>query len=633
MRIGPALAFCGAMALASWTARAQVAPSLDLRGFRPPTHPESSLFLEPTSTPGPGAFNVGAWGSYAYRLFTLRDQDGSVVLEPVQHQVSLDYVASIGLGERVSLGLSLPTVLYQTGDDAEDRGLIRLPATALGDVGFRAKATLLPGGELGGFGLAAIAHATAPTGNQNAFVGEGVSTGGLDLLAELRLIALAVRASAGARIRGEEELFQGEAFGHVLPWAFGITLRPQAFGLDDRGRWDWTLESRGAIALTPRFAAGTQSPVSLALSGRYSLGGDVSLIGGVEAPLNDAVGNPSVRVILGIGWAPRFYDADGDGVADADDECPELAEDLDGFEDHDGCPDFDNDDDGVPDDEDRCPREREDEDDFEDDDGCIDPDNDKDGIPDEKDSCPDEPGPAPDGCPPRDEDGDGLLGPADRCPEVAEDGDGIQDDDGCPETDADGDDVPDLEDACPLVAGPPRSDPRLHGCPSPDRDGDGFDDAEDRCPDQPESFDGVDDGDGCPEATPGEPLVRFDDASASLRLRVAPTFVVDQNSVELTPESMPTLRAIAQLLNAHPERVPLVAVRPAGAPAGAAQQALSKSFAIVHAVRRLTHRDGAAESVSFRAVRHVAEPSSGVGVMVLGASPAAEPAPAGGEAR
>jgi hypothetical protein len=40
--------------------------------------------------------------------------------------------------------------------------------------------------------------------------------------------------------------------------------------------------------------------------------------------------------------------------------CPDLAEDVDSFEDGDGCPDLDNDQDGVPDERDKCPSEPED---------------------------------------------------------------------------------------------------------------------------------------------------------------------------------------------------------------------------------------------------------------------------------
>jgi outer membrane protein OmpA-like peptidoglycan-associated protein len=82
-------------------------------------------------------------------------------------------------------------------------------------------------------------------------------------------------------------------------------------------------------------------------------------------------------------------DTDGDGVADSKDVCPYIAEDIDGFDDADGCPDFDNDGDGISDANDACPSIGEDKDGFEDDDGCPEEDNDKDGIPDKQDKCPD----------------------------------------------------------------------------------------------------------------------------------------------------------------------------------------------------------------------------------------------------
>jgi len=84
-------------------------------------------------------------------------------------------------------------------------------------------------------------------------------------------------------------------------------------------------------------------------------------------------------------------DRDGDGIPDELDQCPDVPEDKDGFEDQDGCPDFDNDKDGIYDAQDQCPRDPEDRDGFQDLDGCPDPDNDKDGIPDVSDKCPNQP--------------------------------------------------------------------------------------------------------------------------------------------------------------------------------------------------------------------------------------------------
>lgn len=68
--------------------------------------------------------------------------------------------------------------------------------------------------------------------------------------------------------------------------------------------------------------------------------------------------------------------------------------------------------------------------------------------------------------------------------------------------DRDGDRVADVEDYCPDVFGvPPR------GCPQvclDDNDADGLANPEDRCPEQPETRNGFEDGDGCPDEVPPE---------------------------------------------------------------------------------------------------------------------------------
>ncbi|MEJ7596800.1 MAG: outer membrane beta-barrel protein [Kofleriaceae bacterium] len=56
----------------------------------------------------------------------------------------------------------------------------------------------------------------------------------------------------------------------------------------------------------------------------------------------------------------RHEDPDNDGIAGAADRCPLEAEDIDSFEDTDGCSDRDNDQDGVPDAADSCVAEPED---------------------------------------------------------------------------------------------------------------------------------------------------------------------------------------------------------------------------------------------------------------------------------
>jgi outer membrane protein OmpA-like peptidoglycan-associated protein len=167
---------------------------------------------------------------------------------------------------------------------------------------------------------------------------------------------------------------------------------------------------------------------------------------------------PTYGVQLTFGWSGLIKqpDSDKDGIIDKKDKCPEQAEDKDGYLDDDGCPDPDNDGDfiadvndscpnekatcsgclpkivdtdkdGLLDDKDKCPQQPEDIDGFQDDDGCPDPDNDGDGI------------------------GDAL----DKCPNQAEDVDGYEDMDGCPDPDNDADGIPDIKDQCPNKKGIP----------------------------------------------------------------------------------------------------------------------------------------------------------------------------------
>ncbi|MFC1611149.1 OmpA family protein [Myxococcota bacterium] len=178
-------------------------------------------------------------------------------------------------------------------------------------------------------------------------------------------------------------------------------------------------------------------------------------------------------------------DRDGDGILDVDDQCPDEPEDVDTWQDEDGCPDPDNDADTVLDVADKCPLQAGDPAN----DGCPIDDRDGDGIPDATDQCPDIPEDLDghedeDGCPDEenlDSDGDGILDNVDKCPTEPEDIDQFEDEDGCPDPDNDQDTVLDVVDGCPLQPGPPEN----NGCPVQDRDGDGINDDVDQCPDVP----------------------------------------------------------------------------------------------------------------------------------------------------
>src|SRR5450432_701971 len=138
----------------------------------------------------------------------------------------MDYALGIGVGDRLAFGLSLPTVVYQAGTGNLLIGG-DLPHAALGDPRLDLKATLLPGGEMGGLSVAALGAVTLPADNGRSYLSEQAATGEVRVLGELRLIAVAVRATAGVKVRGAEQTFAGRDFGHELPWGLGRSLRPQ----------------------------------------------------------------------------------------------------------------------------------------------------------------------------------------------------------------------------------------------------------------------------------------------------------------------------------------------------------------------------------------------------------------------
>lgn len=365
-------------------------PSLNLRNYNPSTDPGAGLYNEPVSTPEHGDTNLGLSLSYAYSPVWLRDVNSHEEFRVIRHQLTGDLIAGIGAFGRMSFGVDLPVVIEQTGDKPNERtsaelGPTDLPARAFGDVAFTAKVVLVrpTAGKLGGFALAFHDRFTVPTGDRGSFLGEGHITNTSRFLAEIRFLVLALHLAGGVKLRAESERYLcwnvpitpedkcKQIFQHELPFSFGLSFRPQALDIDPRGRWTFFLEGQGHQPLYPTapFKRNTlMNALELGAGARYQFG-DAYLMGGLSwGPYG--VGTAQVRAMLTLGYAPRVKDEDGDGIPDEDDQCPALAEDKDGFEDQDGCPDGDNDNDGVPDSDDQCPTQKEDEDGIDDDDGC-----------------------------------------------------------------------------------------------------------------------------------------------------------------------------------------------------------------------------------------------------------------------
>jgi outer membrane protein OmpA-like peptidoglycan-associated protein len=230
--------------------------------------------------------------------------------------------------------------------------------------------------------------------------------------------------------------------------------------------------------------------------------------------------SPAVRIIAAWIFEPSIGDRDGDGIKDDVDRCPDDPEDLDDFEDLDGCPDPDNDRDGIPDVDDECPMVPEDRDGEEDEDGC--PEGDE-----------------------GDRDGDGILDSVDECPDDPEDIDQFEDEDGCPDPDNDQDGILDVDDLCPNEPEDIDEFEDGDGCPDPDNDQDRILDVDDECPNVPEIYNGLDDEDGCPD--------RHIVVPTGTGIIIMEPIQFETDSAEILTSSYPVLDAVAATMRGNPQ--------------------------------------------------------------------------------
>jgi OmpA-OmpF porin, OOP family len=453
--------------------------NIDFQQFRPAPGPFNFFTVQGSRVEGRTALSVGAWANYGYRPLTIFNANcpsvsndagctiGDVRSRPIEHIATLNLLVGVTLVNRLLLTVDLP-LTYETGQAVErtsGRPVLDASSTVqyqsaggLGDPRVEAKLRLAGSG-LTGAGLAVSGFVTIPLGQSagagDHFIADGGATFGGRVIGEYRRGRFSVALNLGAIGRPSARTLLSTQVGSRLTWGAAV-------GVDISPRLGVLAEAYGASDLSSQLQ---NNNAEVLLGARYHVRDVVLTAGGGSGVLRGA-GSPVARAFLGVGWAPYRVDNDNDGVPDNVDRCPAEAEDRDGYEDEDGCPDPDNDGDGIDDVSDRCPDQAEDRDNFQDADGCPDPDNDGDGIPDGYDTCPREPEDRDgdhdeDGCPDNDRDRDGVVDESDRCPDQPEDTDGFQDEDGCPDPDNDGDGIPDTEDQCSDQAGPASS----QGCP------------------------------------------------------------------------------------------------------------------------------------------------------------------------
>ena len=417
---------------------------------------DSFLTLEGASVPEKFDWFVGGMFGYQYKPLVIRAcaeiengncneyEDEQTTL--IRNMITFDVAGGVSFYRVFEVALVIPAVLYQDGrgtENAYGEPIIEDPSgtSGLDDLRLHLKLDLLHGvfrQKTERFGLALIPVLTFPIGKYvkgDSFIGDSQVTIHTKLAFTANFGRVRIGLNLGYLWREKKEFYFAD-LSHRL--TYGAALEVRLFS-----RMYGIVEIIGQNGFSSEMLS---SPLELDAAMRYRFKNGIALTFGMGAGIVGGVGTPAMRMFLALAYAPPEKepeppppaDRDGDTILDDVDACPDDPEDMDGFEDEDGCPDPDNDGDTIPDESDQCPNEPEDMDGFEDEDGCPDPDNDGDGILNGDDMCPDDPEDFDgwqdeDGCPDPDNDQDGIPDTEDECPDVPEDMDGDEDEDGCPE--------------------------------------------------------------------------------------------------------------------------------------------------------------------------------------------------------
>ncbi|MCB9599793.1 MAG: hypothetical protein H6721_19060 [Sandaracinus sp.] len=347
--------------------------SVDVNRMRPALDRDGFLGVQGTATPGHGAWNLGLWLDYAKQPLRYTTADRGEV-DAIRHRFVADFQAQVGLGSRFALALDLPVLLHQSSDASVFQDGLAPPASqAIGDLRVTGRARIYgrPASRLRqrneGPGVAVVGTLTLPTGDTEAFMGEGAVTSDIQLIGDFHVFGLGAGLMLGWRHRFDDSFLGATLFRDQLLFGLGVRVPvPWVEGMSV------LVETRGELDAREPFGGDARTAIEGDLGVAYRVG-DLNVVGLVGTGFTDGVGTPSIRATVGLHWSPRARDMDDDGVPDDVDECPHLPEDLDGFQDDDGCLDPDNDEDFIPDADDRCPNEMAEDGRDLDEDGCTDP--------------------------------------------------------------------------------------------------------------------------------------------------------------------------------------------------------------------------------------------------------------------
>jgi outer membrane protein OmpA-like peptidoglycan-associated protein len=413
------VAVVASAALAPSIALAQQKVQIETQLFKPSPFVGDYFTVGTGDVMGECRWNIGLMLNYQNDPLVLATNSGDHLGSLVGHQTTANVLGAIKLLDWLALGFDVPVVVHQVGDK-----ISTVPTAGSGGMG---DIRLVPRARLyksagGLFSLAAEAGVSLPTGKQfDAYMGRNGYSIFPRLLGSFDFGWSGLALNAGALFVSSQDKAFNVATGNAIDTRLGgwVGVVPKEV--------DLIAEVNSQMKLGEPLANAEETPMEFIGGMRWKAIPGLFVTGGAGAGVTAGAGGPDFRAFVGVQYAsccqkkatppppppppppPKpVCDADPDGdkvcsacvfdqkreaefasVCKGADKCPAEAEDLDGNEDSDGCPDPDNEPDGICDPwveeqglagkykgvcvgSDKCPAQPETVNSYQDEDGCQD---------------------------------------------------------------------------------------------------------------------------------------------------------------------------------------------------------------------------------------------------------------------
>lgn len=297
-------------------------PEFDAQNVRPTIDARRTLLTDDAGLAPSNTFVYKMVFGTASDLLTYTVNSTGQEKSVIKGLMTSDFIVGYTIS-RFRVGLDVPVVLRATSDIADNQG-------GLGDLAFDLRGTILHPEE-SPVGIALSGRFGAPTATVDLPIGGsgiGYETG---LIVDKRIGGLTALANIGYRGRPPTELdnitvddqtFTRVGLGYQVTEKVGLSgdvvgyLQPSAMDNVAAGAWE-------------------------GLMGFWYRPNEAWVVrAGGGAGLSQGIGTSKSRTMLSVGYEPEpVVDSDNDGLVDRTDRCPDKAEDFDGHEDADGCPD------------------------------------------------------------------------------------------------------------------------------------------------------------------------------------------------------------------------------------------------------------------------------------------------------